>query len=148
MFLSIPESVMISDIYWMHDLLQLHALNEYPIESNWCLKRFQRSIDWSDLLHCSYWSFAALYQVFVVDVFEHPRFSDEFSHLLNARFLAAPCTKSIPNWVKFMFEMFSTFYWMVCLITMLSMNLWIALSIVLSRCFWASQILWWILTST
>ena len=47
-----------------------------------------------------------------------------------------------------MFEMFLTFYWMVWLITMLSLNLWIALSSVWSRCFWASQILWWILTST
>ena len=41
-----------------------------------------------------------------------------------------------------------TFYWMVWLITMLSMNFCIALSSVWSRCFWASQMLWWILTST
>ena len=41
-----------------------------------------------------------------------------------------------------------TFYWIVWLITMLSINLRFVLSTVWSRCFWASQILWWILTST
>ena len=80
--------------------------------------------------------------------FEHPRFCDEFSHLLNARFVAAPCTEWIPNWIQFMFEMFSTIYWIVWLIKMLSMNLRFVLWSVWSRCFWASQILWWILTST
>ena len=47
-----------------------------------------------------------------------------------------------------MFETFLTFFWMVWLITLLSLDLWIALSSVWSRCFWASQILWSILTST
>ena len=148
MFLSIPDSVMNSHIYWMHDLLQLQAPNEFLIEYNSCLKCFQRSIELSDLLKCSQWTLGSCDEVFEVDVFEHPRFCDEFSHLLNARLLAAQCTKWILNWMQFMFEKFSTFYWMVRLITMLSMNFWIVLSSVWSRCFWASQILWWILTST
>ena len=147
MFLSIPDSVMNSHIYWMHDLLQLQARNEFPIEYNSCLKCFQRSIELYDLLKCSQWTLGSCYEVFEVAVFEHPRFCDEFSHLLNARFVAAPCTEWIPNWVQFMFEMFLTFYWIVRLITMLSMNFWIALSSVWSRWFWASKILWWILTS-
>ena len=137
-----------SHIYWMRDFLQPNVPNEFPIEYNSCMKSFQRSIEWSDLLQCSQWTFGALYQVFEVDFFEHSRFCDEFSHLLNARFVAALCTKWIPKWIQFMFEKFSTFYWMVRLITMLSMNLWSSLSSVWSRFFWAFQILWWILTST
>ena len=92
MFLSIPDSVMNSHIYWMHDLLQLQAPNKFPIEYNSCLKCFQRSIELSDLLKCSQWTLGSCYEVFEVDVFEHPRFCDEFSHLLNARFVAAPST--------------------------------------------------------
>ena len=102
----------------------------------------------SDLLQCSQWTFRSCYQVFEVDVFEHPRICDDFSHLLNARFVAALCTYWIPKWIQFILEMFLTFYWMVRLITMLSMSLWIVLSSVWSRCFWASQNLWWFLTST
>ena len=148
MFLSIPDSVMNSHIYWMHYLLQLQAPNEFPIEYSSCLKCFQRSIELSDLLKCFHWTIGSLYHVFEVDVFEHPRICDEFSHLLNVRFLAAQYTKWIPNWIQFMFEMYSTIYWIVWLIKMLSMNLRFVLWSVWSRCFWASQILWWILTST
>ena len=91
MFLSIPDSVMNSHIYWMYDFLQPNIPNEFPIEYNSCLKSFQRSIEWLDLLQCFHWTIGSLYHVFEVDVFEHPRICDEFSHLLNARFVAAPC---------------------------------------------------------
>ena len=40
--------------------------------------------------HLSYYSqitFLSVIQVFEVDVFEHPRFCDEFSHVLYRRFL-------------------------------------------------------------
>ena len=47
---------------------------------NRCSTRFKRSAEFSDLQHNSQFSFSSVYQACEVDVFEHPRFCDEFSH--------------------------------------------------------------------
>ena len=41
----------------------------------------------SQLLYYSQITIVSVIQVFEVDVFEHPRFCDEFSHVVNRRFL-------------------------------------------------------------
>ena len=41
----------------------------------------------SQLLYYSQITFLSVIQVFEVDVFEHPRFCDEFSHVVNRPFL-------------------------------------------------------------
>ena len=49
---------------------------------NRCSTRFKRSAEFSDLQHNSQFSFFSVFQACEVDVFEHPRFRDEFSHLV------------------------------------------------------------------
>ena len=41
-----------------------------------------------DLLSCCHWTFSSVYLAWEVDVFEHPRFCDEFSHLVNRSFVS------------------------------------------------------------
>ena len=45
-------------------------------------------------------------QVFEVDVFEHPRFCDEFSHVLNRRFLASVSFRGILTSIQLLLLMF------------------------------------------
>ena len=110
---------MFSTIYWIVWLIKMLSMN----------LRFVLSSVWS---RC-FWASQILW--WILTSTECPICCSSM-HLMNS------------NWIQFMFEMFLTFYWMLWLITMLSLNLWIALSSVWSRYFWASQILWWILTST
>ena len=88
MILSIQDSVMNSHIYWMHELLQLHAPNEFPIEYNSCLKCLMNSRT----------SFGWMHEV---DVFEHPRFCDEFSHLLHCSSIMNSKLSTIHVWNVF-----------------------------------------------
>ena len=46
------------------------------------------SVELSDLLSSCHWTFSSVYQAWEVDVFEHPRFCDEFSHLVNRSFVS------------------------------------------------------------
>ena len=79
--------------------------------------------------------------MFEVYVFEHPRFCDEFSHVVNWRFVANLTLCESLSSIKYMSEMISTFCSMPKLFSLSVISVW-------SRCFWASQILWWILTSS
>ena len=45
------------------------------------------SVEWSDLLSSCHWTFSSVYEAWEVDVFEHPRFCDEFSHLVIRSFV-------------------------------------------------------------
>ena len=46
------------------------------------------SVEWSDLLSSCHWTVSSVYQACAVDVFEHPRFCDEFSHVVNTSFVS------------------------------------------------------------
>ena len=46
------------------------------------------SVELSDLLSSCHWTFSSVYQAWEVDVFEHPRFCDEFSHVVNRSFVS------------------------------------------------------------
>ena len=48
-----------------------------------CFRHFKRSVEFLDLLHDRQSSFSTVLQTCVVDVFEHPRFCDEFSHVVS-----------------------------------------------------------------
>ena len=101
-----------------------------------------------DLLSCCHWTFSSVYQAWEVDVFEHPRFCDEFSHLVNRSFVWLQASPGVlPRWNK-CFRRFKMLCWMVRFIVKLSLNFFFCLWSVRGRCFWASQILWWTLTSS
>ena len=87
-----------------------------------------------------------------VDVFEHPRFCDEFSHLVNRSFDATASVLWSHTLIEYMFQ---TFYMSLEFPDLLLSSQWYFLSAYNSknnskwnRCFWASQILRWILTSS
>ena len=81
MFLSIPVSVM-----WMKAFIRMEVSVEVSIWLNRCFRHFKLSLDYSDLLLSSQSSFLSALRARYVDVFEHPRFCDEFSHLVNRGF--------------------------------------------------------------
>ena len=51
-------------------------------------------------------TFLSVIQVFEVDVFEHPRFCDEFSHVVNRRFLAPVTFRGFLRSIQLMLLMF------------------------------------------
>ena len=51
-----------------------------------CFRHSKRSVEFSDLFHNRQSSFSSVKQSCEVDVFEHPRFCDEFSHLVKGGF--------------------------------------------------------------
>ena len=76
------------------------------------------------------------------------RFYDEFSHLVKRRFVATLTLWWSLNSIEYKFKMFerllgifkyNLYLWIIILFNVTSVG---------SRCFWASQILWWILTSS
>ena len=83
-----------------------------------------------------------------VDVFEHHRFCDEFSHLVRILFVETLTLSWSFSLMEKMFERIETFLRIVTYIMQLSIIYLYGLTSVWSRCFWASQILWWILTSS
>ena len=61
------------------------------------------------MTHLSYYSkitFLSVIQVFEVDVFEHPRFCDEFSHVFNRRFIASVSFRGLLTSIPLMLLMF------------------------------------------
>ena len=85
MFLSIPDSVMNSHIYV---LLQIQPSAGESIRVKPCLTRFKCFVEFSTLLFSCQKFFCSVVQECEVDVFEHPRFCDEFSRLVKIRFVA------------------------------------------------------------
>ena len=57
------------------------------------MKLFKLSLELSKSSFSCQCSFSSVSWLFEVDVFEHPRFCDEFSHLVNGRLFA---TGSLP----------------------------------------------------
>ena len=86
--LSIPDSVMNSHIYLRDVLLQPKLYGEVSLRSNTSLTGLQRSIELSNLRYSCEFSFSSDKNVLEEDVFEHPRFCDECSHLVKRRFVA------------------------------------------------------------
>ena len=56
----------------------------------------------SNLSYYSQITFLSVIQVFEVDVFEHPRFWDEFSHVLNRRFLSSVSFRGLLTSIPYM----------------------------------------------
>ena len=106
-------------------------------------------------LHRSFQTFYGLKNIFnrrfssnclliVIDVFEHHRFCDEYSHLLNGCFPSSVmlywCLKSFKLILINLFKLFMTS-------RTYSLIFFIKLPVDCNRCFWTSEILWWILKS-
>ena len=85
---------------------------------------------------------------FEVDVFKHPRFCDEFSHLVTLRFVA----NSTLCWIHISMEWMLKWFKRSVEVSHLSFSCQKSFSSVhqmfWSRCFWASQTLYWLLTSS
>ena len=63
-----------------------------------------------------------------VDVFEHPRFCNEFSHLVNSRFLDTETLRGSLTSMEWMFEMIETFSLIFTMVIKLSIIFFIILT--------------------
>ena len=88
MFLSIPDSVMNSHILRRDVLLQNQTSAGVSLLFNRCLTRFKHFAALSNLFFSCEKSLRSVSQECEVDVFEHPRFCDELSHLVKGCFVA------------------------------------------------------------
>ena len=88
MFLNIPDSVMNSHIYLMDVLLQIQTSAGVSLLFYRCLTRCKDFAAFSIIFFNCEKSFCSISQECEVDVFEHPRFCDEFSHLVKGTFVA------------------------------------------------------------
>ena len=61
MFLSIPDPVMNSHIYWIDVLMRLQVSVEVSLWLKICFRRFKRPLEYSDTLLSSQWSFSSAY---------------------------------------------------------------------------------------
>ena len=68
--------------------LRLQVSGEVSLRWNRCLKRFKLFLELSKSSFSCQCSFSSVSYLCEVDVFEHPRFRDEFSHLVNGRLFA------------------------------------------------------------
>ena len=80
--------------------MRLEVSVEVWIWLNRCFRRFKLSLEYSDWLLSSQSSFSSALRACLVDVFDHPRFYVEFSHLVNRGFdaTASPLLKSHFDW--------------------------------------------------
>ena len=101
MFLRIPDSVM-----WMKAFMRLEVSVEVSIWLNRCFRRFKLSLEYSDWLLSSQSSYSSFLQACEVDVFEHPRFCDEFSHLVNRVLMRLPISVEVSPWLNRCFRRF------------------------------------------
>ena len=90
-------------------LVNRHYLNlllsvEVPLEWNKSLKRFIRSLNCQIYFAVVNTRFLQSKEVCEVDVFDHPRFCDEFSHLVNKHVEEPASLCWSLNWMKYTFE--------------------------------------------
>ena len=84
----------------MKSFMRLEVSVELSIWFNKCFRRFKLSLGYSDWFLSSQSSFSSALRACLVDVFDHPRFYVEFSHLVNRGFdaTASPLLKSHFDW--------------------------------------------------
>ena len=84
----------------MKSFMRLEVSVELSIWLNKCFRRFKLSLGYSDWFLSSQSSFPSALRACLVDVFDHPKFYVEFSHLVNRGFDAtvSPLLKSHFDW--------------------------------------------------
>ena len=129
--------------------MQIQLSAGFTFRWNGCMKWFSRLIEVSSL---SLWVAKNLFLQFIkcfeVDVFEHPRFCDEFSHLMTLRFVANSTLCWINISMEWMFEWFKRSVEVSNKLFSCQKSFTSGYQMFWSICFWASQILWWIRTSS
>ena len=94
-----------SHLVLMYVLLRLEDSVEGSISWNICFKWFKCSVELSNSLYSCQKCFPSVWQLCEVDVFEHHRFCDEFSHLVNGCFVATRRLCWRLNFMEYMFQM-------------------------------------------